>query len=153
MKTCVDCGKALADSSRSVRCEKCRDIHTKKLVKANNKRNHATWYEKPDNRERQKQKSREYYEANREKCKEYQRQYYQNKLKLRRKLKQLSSYDIEVDGKKITLYECVRIRVKAAHLPCGERWECFEPERCPLVPKDKEEITFKDAVLSVRIRP
>lgn len=153
IKNCLDCGKEFYTPTTSVRCVECRAIHKKKVTKACNERNTASWMQDPKNRERKNQRDREHHRNNREWYREYQRNYYQTKLKKKRMLASLNQTEIEVDGNKIVLYECPRIGVKASNLPCGERWECFHNGKCPLVPKGKEEITFKDAVVSARIRP
>lgn len=35
---------------------------------------------------------------------------------------------------------CARMRLKATHLPCGERVECFRYGRCSRVPKDAPQV-------------
>lgn len=152
-KNCVDCGKEFYTRTTAVRCIECRTVHKKKLEKIRNLRNHEAWISNPENKEHHRQKVREYYQNNRDYYREYQRNYYQTKLKQKRKVAKLNSTVVEVDGKKLVLYECPRLKVKSAKLPCGERWECFDNGRCKLVPKGKEEITFKDAVMSVKVRP
>lgn len=151
-RNCLDCGKEFYTRTTAVRCVECRTVYKKKLAKEYSKRTYPDWYRNDENRKRQIQKSSEYRKAHREHCKEYQKNYYQTKLKAKRKLGKLPSTEVEVDGKKITLYECPRLRVKASKLPCGERWECFHNGRCSFVPKGKEPKTFEECVIAPRGR-
>lgn len=151
-KNCIDCGKEFYTPTTSVRCVECRTIHKQKLTKLRNDRNHAAWLADPDNREYKRKQAREHYKNNREWYRKYHKDYYRNKLKQKRRLAALDKTEIEVDGKKLVLYECPRLKVKSSKLPCGERWECFHNGKCSCVPRGKTPKTFEECVMSPRRR-
>lgn len=150
-KTCAMCGSEFFTRSHTDYCDECRPIRIKQYK--------AEYYAK--NPDKAKRRSSLYRVQYPEKVKATNRAYYMKNrelilakaaLKYRKKVSTLETTEVEVDGQKITLYTCDRLKIKAAHLPCGDKWECWDKKKCRHVPEGKEPKTFEECVIAPRGR-
>lgn len=94
----------------------------------------AAWREK--NRELKRQIDARYREKFRDKINEQAR--------LRRSMSDLDMFEVLVGEIKVTLYHCERLSLKAKHLPCGDRWQCWDKQPCKHIPKGKTPLKYGD---------
>lgn len=88
----------------------------------------AAWREK--NREIKREIDRKYREKHREKL--------AAKARARRLMaKQFKTEVVQLDGQTYTLFCCERLNCKMTTLPCGDRWQCWHPDKCQFVPPRK----------------
>lgn len=99
--------------------------------------------------ERIRQQNAAWREKNREIKREIDRKYRAKhrealavKAKLRRRFAGFKTETVVVDGQKFTLFHCERLNCKMTTLPCGDRWQCWNPEPCSLVPKGKPPLRY-----------
>lgn len=118
------------------------------------KKQNAEWREQ--NREIKRAIDREYYAKHREERVRKQREYYEankEKIKRQRKFAGMEKTVVVVDGVELTLYYCERLKLKASHLPCGDRWQCWDKEPCKLIPRGKTPMSFQTSVVSPPFNP
>lgn len=53
------------------------------------------------------------------------------------------------EARKIELDHCMRMRLDATTLPCGDRAECWRPKKCPRVPAGKPRVDSNFAIYTV----
>lgn len=95
----------------------------------------AAWKEK--NREIKREIDRKYREKHRAQI--------SAKAKERRLLaKQHKTEVIQIDGNTYTLLCCERLNCKMTTLPCGDRWQCWNPDKCKFVPNGKTPMKYTE---------
>lgn len=92
----------------------------------------AAWREK--NRELKRKIDARYREKFRDKINEQAR--------IRRRMTGLDIVEIMMGEIKLILYKCDRLGLKARHLPCGDRWQCWDNEPCKRIPRGKTPLEY-----------
>lgn len=46
----------------------------------------------------------------------------------------LPTMDVKIGVQTVTLTQCFKMDMRALHLPCGRREECYQSPRCPYIP-------------------